>query len=384
MNYQILFVDDDPNILAAYKRTLYNKFTIDTAQSGEEGLEKLMTNKNFSVVVADMRMPHMDGINFLMHVRKFNSDIVRIMLTGNADIQTAIDAVNDGNVFRFLTKPCPPEMLISTLNAAIAQYKLIVAEQVLLKKTLTGSVKVLVDILGIVNPAAFSRASRIKKITHHIVSELSLPNQWLYDVAAMLSQIGCVSLPVSLLNKIYSQTDLNPEEKRMYSTHPVIGSNLLSKIPRLEKISEIIKNQNLPFSHFNNESDIDKIVATGSQMLKIAIDFDYKIIGGYPKKDVIKDMKLSPNIYNPEMVETLNSYKCEIETQQSKLVYVKDLIYGMIANHDIKSRNGLLLVSKGQEITYPVIAKLQNFSKNPGVEEPFEVLMPSKSDMSDI
>jgi len=380
MKNNILFVDDDPNILAAFRRTLHNKFIIDTAESGEEGLEKIMLNKNFAVVVADMRMPKMDGVTFLMHVRKYNKNIIRIMLTGNADIQTAVEAVNDGRVFRFLTKPCPQQILTNTLEAALEQYRLITAEQELLKKTLTGAVKVLVEILGMVNPTAFSRASRIRKISEHIVKQMGLQNVWLYEVSALLSQIGCVSLPPSLLNKVYSQIELNAEEKRLYSSHPIIGYNLLSKIPRLEQIASIIKNQNLPFSEFpaNPDNEKEDTETIGAQILKVATDFDCKIISGTLKKDAIDELKSAPNVYNLKMVEALESYHSMQELNQKKVVRIKDLIYGMVALHDIKANNGILLVAKGQEITYPVIAKLQNFARHVGVEEPFEVLMPAK------
>ncbi|MCD6117228.1 response regulator [bacterium] len=381
MNNSILFVDDDPNILSAFKRTLHNKFVIDTAENGEQGLEKLMTNNSFAAVVADMRMPKMDGVTFLQHVRKFNKNIIRIMLTGNADIQTAIDAVNDGRVFRFLTKPCPQQILVTTLESALEQYRLINAEQELLKKTLTGAVKVLVEILSMVNPAAFSRASRIRKISGHIVKQMGLHNIWLYEVSAMLSQIGCVSLPSSLLNKVYSQIELTAEEKRLYSSHPIIGYNLLSKIPRLEAIASIIKNQDIPFSQFPVTSDTGKedTETTGAQILKAATDFDFKLISGISKKDAVEELKCDINIYNPKIVEALESYHSIQELNQKKIVRVKDLIYGMVALHDIKANNGILLAAKGQEITYPVIAKLQNFARHVGIEEPFEVLMPEKN-----
>src|SRR6184192_4097590 len=102
----------------------------------------------YVVVVADMQMPGMNGVQFLTKAEAFSPDTVRIMLTRNADQKTAADAVNQGHVFRFLNKPCSPEQLAVTLTAGLKQYKLITAERELLESTLNGSVKLLTDILS--------------------------------------------------------------------------------------------------------------------------------------------------------------------------------------------------------------------------------------------
>jgi DNA-binding NtrC family response regulator len=114
-----------------------------TATSGKAGLERLSSDGPFAVVVSDMRMPEMNGAAFLAQVRERAPDTVRVLLTGQADLDSAIAAVNEGQIFRFLTKPCAPEMLISSLRAAEEQHRLITAERVLLEQTLHGAVKAL-------------------------------------------------------------------------------------------------------------------------------------------------------------------------------------------------------------------------------------------------
>lgn len=111
MSYKILCVDDDSNILQGYKRALRRDFDIFIAEGGLEALSIIEKEGPFAVVVSDMRMPVMDGVQFLSRVRDIAPETVRMMLTGNADQQTAIIAVNEGNIFRFLTKPCPPDVL---------------------------------------------------------------------------------------------------------------------------------------------------------------------------------------------------------------------------------------------------------------------------------
>src|SRR5208283_5528581 len=132
MPAKILFVDDDPDILAGFQRQLRKTFTVETALGGEQGLKAVSEQGPFSVIVSDLRMPGMDGIRFLSCVREAAPDSVRLMLTGNADLQAAIGAVNEGHIFRFLTKPCNPQTLSNAITAGIRQYQLICAERELL------------------------------------------------------------------------------------------------------------------------------------------------------------------------------------------------------------------------------------------------------------
>jgi DNA-binding NtrC family response regulator len=123
MSEKILFVDDEPAILDGYRRLLRGEYEIDTASGGTLALE-MLTKHSYAVVIADMRMPEMDGAQLLSKIAAEYPGIMRIMLTGNSDMQTAVRAVNEGAVFRFLTKPCEKELLRATIQAALAQYRL--------------------------------------------------------------------------------------------------------------------------------------------------------------------------------------------------------------------------------------------------------------------
>ena len=162
MNEQILFVDDDQRILDAFRRQLGERYAVHTAVGPEEGLQAISKAGPYAVVVSDMRMPGMDGIAFLKRVRSQSPCSVRVMLTGHADLATAVEAVNEGNIFRFLSKPCRPDVMSSVLDSAIEQYRLQTLERDLLEKTLRGSINVLTEILSLVNPVAFGRASRVR------------------------------------------------------------------------------------------------------------------------------------------------------------------------------------------------------------------------------
>lgn len=134
MNKRVLFVDDEINILHGYRRNLRNYFDVSVASNGREALDIIKSEESFAAVISDYRMPEMDGIEFLHAVREISPDTVRIILTGYADLQIAIDAINEGNIYRFLTKPIPNDKLIISLNDAIEQYRLVTTEKELNRK----------------------------------------------------------------------------------------------------------------------------------------------------------------------------------------------------------------------------------------------------------
>ena len=157
---KILLVDDDSNILEGYRRGLIREFLLETALGGEQALTLAAENGPYAVVVSDMRMPGMDGIQLLSRIKALSPDTIRVMLTGNTDTETAINAINEGSIFRFLNKPCSKEVMAKTITAALMQYRLVTAEKHLLEQTLSGSLQVLTEVLSLINPAAFSRAER--------------------------------------------------------------------------------------------------------------------------------------------------------------------------------------------------------------------------------
>ncbi|HOY66391.1 MAG TPA: SpoIIE family protein phosphatase [Candidatus Ozemobacteraceae bacterium] len=126
---RILLVDDEPNILSSYSRILSRSWSVTTAPDGEAGLRVIMDGEPFPVVVSDFRMPRMDGAAFLAKVKEISPETTRIMLTGELDFKVAMQAVNEGNIYRFLTKPCPPELLHSALENGLHQYELIQTEK---------------------------------------------------------------------------------------------------------------------------------------------------------------------------------------------------------------------------------------------------------------
>src|SRR5581483_1037494 len=126
---RILCVDDEPYVLESLRDTLRRSFDVLTAGGGPEALEKLNAEPGeYAVIISDMRMPVMSGSSFLRESRRIAPDAARILLTGYADLDAAISAVNDAQLFRFLTKPCEPEQLLRACTAGLLQHRLQTAE----------------------------------------------------------------------------------------------------------------------------------------------------------------------------------------------------------------------------------------------------------------
>jgi response regulator RpfG family c-di-GMP phosphodiesterase len=368
---RILCVDDEPNVLQAFERQLRRQFELKTALGPELGLRALAEDGPFAVVVSDLRMPGMNGIEFLARVRQTAPDTVRVMLTGDADLGATIKAVNEGKIFQFLNKPCPADMFARTLESALEQYRLITAERELLESTLRGSIGVLSEILSLVNPSAFSRGHRIRRYVQQMAEKLNLPDRWQYELAAMLSQIGCVTVPPDVLEKSYGGRTLNAEEQQILSSQSQIGHSLLAKIPRLENVARMVADQRDGWNEKNTSPDLVKI---GAHLLRVTLDFDDFMIKGGSLDTVLARMR-SRKEYNPEFVSALEQVHVEEATRETRMVKVWQMKTSMIINASVFSKSGLLLLAKGQEVTSSAIARLDSFARTIGVVEPINVIV---------
>lgn len=381
MNTKILCVDDEPNVLEAFSRSLRKDFQVFVSPGGDQGIAMIENEGPFAVVISDMRMPGMDGIQFLTRVKEIAPETVRVMLTGNADQQTAINAVNEGNIFRFLTKPCPPEDLVNTLKAGIEQYRLVTAEKKLLEETLNKSIEVLVDILAIVNPTAFSRSTRVKKMAREIADSLGVDNAWEIEIAAMLSQIGCVTVPEEILQKIADGTSLSNKETGLYHQHPRIGHDLIARIPRMETVAAIVADQNHRIADesikMSPPSEIDK-ATLGARILKVVLDFDKLIMGGSSPQIACERMSERMGLYDPRVFAgLLNIVEGTAKPHQTLDVRVSDLKPGMALGGVLISERGSVLLPVGQEITTSLILRLANLVESRIIADRIRVSVPA-------
>ena len=234
---KILLVDDEKNILEAYMRNMTGEFEVLTAESGEAALEIFKKGIQVPVIVSDYKMPQMNGVELLEKVKEISPETVQIMLTGQAEMNAVINLINKTKIFRFLTKPCSHDDLISHIKDGLRQHQLITAEKELLGKTLGGSIKVLIDLLALAKPQAFTKAKKLRDLSRKMYQHIKSESSWQMEIAATLSQIGAVTIPDDILKRTYRGITLSEDEMVMYNNHPIIGADMIKSIPRLEKVA---------------------------------------------------------------------------------------------------------------------------------------------------
>ncbi len=367
---KVLMVDDDRNLLDSFRRQFHKRLNIETATSGADGVQAVRDGGPFALVVSDMMMPNMNGIEFLSRIRAIAPNTVRIMLTGNANLDVAINAVNDGHIFRFLNKPVDTETLYNTIMDGLQQYRLVTHEKILLNKTLKGAVDLLADVLSVVNPDAFSQASRIKHHVQSIVKSLALEDAWHYDLAGMLCQLGYIGLPDELIAKLSTGSELTHAEQTLYQTYPEIGARLLKHIPRLESVSDMIARQleDTPRIEFQGKLSQEDKVTLGGQILKVAIAFDQLTSQGLSEDAATEQLRKQPNQYDPVLVETL------MQGSKNRKLEILDLPLdqlepGLIIDQPIKSNAGALLLAKGQTLSQAMVFKLKSAVESKALNE---------------
>jgi response regulator RpfG family c-di-GMP phosphodiesterase len=375
----VLCVDDEPRVLEGLVLNLRRYYRVSTATNGQKGLAIIDGDDPPGVVVSDMRMPEMDGAAFLSQVKQRSPDTVRLLLTGQADLDSAIAAVNHGQVFRFLTKPCSPQIFLSAIQAAADQHRLITAERELLEKTLRGSIKALTEILSLTNPLAFGRAMRLKQQAADLVAGLGVPLSWQLEVAAMLSQIGCVTLPAATTEKLYYGRPLNSDEIELTQRLPALSLQLLESIPRLEAVRAILQAQNHNFDGSGSPHNAvqGESIPLGARVLKLVIDYDTLEAAGTDPAVAIGTLQSRKGRYDPKLLDALARARTKAASQGLSELSLGAVRPGMFLTQDVMSTTGLLLVARGHEVTPGLLYRLRNLA--PGsLREPLVVFVPAE------
>lgn len=375
---KVLFVDDDPNVLSGIQRSLRREFNLETVLGPEAGQEAVAARGPFAVVVADMQMPGMNGIQFLCRVRARAPDTVRMMLTGNAQLDTSIKAVNEGNIFRFLTKPCPSEILGKALEVGIGQYQLIRAEKDLLNKTLAGSIRTLFDVLSIVDPRSFGLAQTLRQQMRGLTKSLGIEGAWKMELAAMFSQLGNVMVPAPIVAKVRSCEPLSEREKEVLAGVPETGGKLLENIPRMEPVAEIVRYQDRHFDGTGPPEDgkVGVEIPLGARMLKVLLDLAEMRNGGRSIPEAFETMRFRTGRYDPEILSAAAAYVSSLpnepptRAENRRAVSIDELRTGQTLASDVCLRDGKLLISAGRQLNVLLLDLLRNHASLDGVERP--------------
>ena len=371
MNNRVLFVDDEADLLLTVQRALRSRYAVDTAASGAAALALLQKNEPYAVIVADMLMPGMDGIELLVAVAEKWPDTVRLMMTGDPSRQTALEAVNRGHIYGLLTKPFSTGSLVPALEGALRYHALLASERELLEKTLHGCVQVLMDILAVVEPRSFGRAQTLKEKMRSVLLLMQDKSSWECELAASLSSIGCVTVPPAVLQRLRQNEVLSFDEREIIQRIPEAGSQLIGRIPRLEGVARIVSYQSKNFdgSGIPKDGISGDDIPLGARVLKVLLDFMELEAHAKLPEEALEILRARPGSYDPRVLaalsRALNVSGSVLPSSERKprIVKLNELRPGHVLVNDITTPEGLVLVPAGQKITLMVLELVRNFAK---------------------
>jgi response regulator RpfG family c-di-GMP phosphodiesterase len=352
-------VDDEPRVLEGLTLLLRKEYEIHIAPSGEQALQKMRELPELAVVVSDMRMPGMDGATFLQAALQRCPHATRILLSGEAGRDGAILAVNKGQIFRFLTKPCPIDELKAALEAAVAQHRMLNAERSVLQETLVGCIGALMEVLAITNPVAFGRSDHIKRLSLELAARLECTDFWQLEAAAMLSQIGYLSVPPEVVEKIFSGAVLTPGEQDLANAVPAVATKLLNHIPRLDPVVQILTA--LTWSDAQIARLGDGTIGLGTRILGLALEFDALKAQGRTKDTALQSLSARVGRFGAKLFGQLGHCAATADGSQESLeIPLRRVVAGMTILQEIRTRTGVLLVPKGFEVTKTFLERISN------------------------
>jgi len=370
----ILCVDDEPHVLDALRDTLHRHFTVLATTNGFEAF-RILAEQPVEAMLSDMRMPSLDGPTLLTMAREQAPDVTRVVLTGHAELQDAVSAVNDGEIFRFLMKPCAADALITALNAAVRQHRLILSERVLLAETLRGAVRVISEVLALASPEAFGRAARIRYYSLALSSALELEDVWHIETAALLSQMGAVALDPGLVARLARGEHLEPAEALQIDDLPRVALNLLGDIPRLDDVRDVLGY--LTVSHHDVSTGGTPL---GARIVRIANDYDLLESQGADPMTAIAELRAGGRRYDQELVDQFAD-TLGVRGAQERVIPVSELEVGMILAEDVVSPQNVIRLARGTIVSPTVLDRLGALRRE-HVAPCLRVLVPDEPDQA--
>lgn len=366
-------MDDERAVLDGLARTLHERYDVTTATSGKIGLElqaaAFAVGRPFPVILTDMRMPGMDGVRFLAAARAADPEVVGVVLTGHADLDAVIAAMNEIGVFSVLVKPCARSLLIRALDAALAHNRLLLSERMLLHGTLQGLVDVLTELTAPLHRSVLIRSERIHRLVTATANLLNLEADWELHAAGRLSQVGCLAIPSTVLERACCGGYLTPEEDALYRAHPVVAKGVLGRIPRLERVADWIHTQAL------SAADVPPSGAPVPQLLLSAVTgFVCSMERTSDLNSVLES--LGGAGYPARLLEALSraAHAAAARVAVARQVGVQSLQPGMELREDVVSRSGIVLAYRGDHVTGALALQLRSLAEAVGIREPFTVM----------
>ena len=365
MTHKLLFVDDERHLLNGIERVLGFDYELDTAESGQEGLDAIRERGPYSVVFTDMRMPHMDGMQFLEKARQLAPNSIYVMLTGNNDLETAVNAINQGQVFRFLNKPCEEQELSGVIQDALRQFELVQAEKELLHDTFVGSVRVMTDVIDAIQPELAGRGERIQENIAALCQGSGIEERWEFKLAGRLSTLGVALLPESYRLCLERNDHDSAIAIEVSCRAAKLAGTILQDVPRLKDVAEICKRR----EHTTNglistqsPSDSEEIVSVGVVLLQAASLWEELSRRGLAASEIRETVhQLLPQLPDA-MLKLMGNSDASASGCETIGVSPERLEEGMVVGEDVPCpERGELLIRKGQRLNQVTIQKLQSY-----------------------
>ena len=379
-NSSVMIVDDvAENLQVLAKMLQQDGFLVRPVPEGRLAVQAA-TSEPPDLILLDILMPGMDGYQVCRELKlhPVTREIPVIFLSALTETFDKVRAFEAGGV-DYITKPFQFEEVRARVCTHLELYRLNRENQALMAKTLAASARTLVDMLSVIQPVMFDQSNRLRRYMRlaakqlHVRPEVCL--QW--EMAALLSQLGCVAVTESLLHKRQQGEFLSLEEVLEFQAHAAVAADLIGGIPRMEMASEIIRRQHEPFRqeeglHFSAEGTEDTTL--GGHLLRMLVDFDYLQMAGRDGVEALIAMQKEPSVYSPALLEVLRHVVEEEGKDQVEWVRLDDLTPGMILMEDIMAENGKVVLHRQAELTGNLLSLLRYYAMKQAIRQPIAVL----------
>ncbi len=414
----LLFVDDEANVLSSLKRLFRpHGYRIFTAESGAEALQ-IMQREHIDLVISDMRMPQMNGAQFLEQVNQHWPDTVRILLTGYAELEATVDAINKGHIYRYIAKPWEDTDIVLSIQHALRQKELEKANRGLeeltrkqneelkelnanlelkvkarteelrqamsflevaherLKQGFITSIRVFANLIEMREGAMSGHSHRVAELARDIARKMGMSDAEMQDVflAALLHDVGKIGLPDYLLEKPYAA--LTQEERVMVMRHPVKGEMALMALEQLQGAAKLIRCHH---EHYDGHGFPDGLhgleIPQGARIIALANEYDSAQAGTLLSKHlkqpdaVLYIQEGRGKRYDPTVVDAFMKVLAEKGTMQviqEVAVSPEQAQSGMVLSRDLISPQGDLLLSREHVLDRSLVEQIRSFKKQGG------------------
>ncbi|UTW60169.1 response regulator [Kordiimonas sp. SCSIO 12603] len=386
MTKKILFVDDSLQLLSAIRRRLRKEINLSTAASGQEALNLLKEEGPFAVLVTDQNMPGMNGLELLKAAKEIAPDMQRIMMTGQADEETSQQAINDGHVFKILSKPCSPEDVLTAVRSALKRFESKVNERTSAEATLLEGLTLMSEVIAFKGGNSAGAAPYTRAWAKQLAPYIGDINPFELECAVILSGLGKLSLPEELQSKIEASEQLTDEEYRLVEKATSSANRVLDKTPMFKDVADAIQYQNKGFdgSGWPNDDVWGNSIPKMARTLKILNDLSAHAVdanGNFSLHKSFGELKRNIGAYDPQLLEQFEHILIHEKHQQGDpqvhvgtTVEVTDLVEDDIIEEDIRTRYGSLVLTAGTVLTPHLLGKIKQTNDNIGLNSPIQIL----------